>query len=228
MTAKETKPSRRWYAAAFVFTTLWLSIGCNPATLSMFFVPFVDDKIPATHKLAVKGKEVTVCVLANFAKLETRSDLVPAESELPELVAQQLRKRCQENKEKVKIIPPARTRSYSQAADSRSLKEIGKHFQADYVIVLEIQDLTLYEKASSNLLYRGNIDLQVRVVDLNQQEGDGTVFSEYYRGEFPGSRPVDASEMNIAQFRQRFLNKVAADVARFFTAYPREQRLEID
>ena len=36
-----------------------------------------------------------------------------------------------------------------------SLEEIGKHFQADYVICLEIESASLYEMGSSNQLYRG-------------------------------------------------------------------------
>jgi hypothetical protein len=228
MTAATTKrkPAWRWLLLpAF----LWASIGCNPGALSMLLMPFVDDKIDPPCKLAVKGKEVTVCVLTNFAGLETRSDVIPAEAELPELVAQQLLKRTKENKEKVKIIPPHRTRSYAQNRDGRSLQDIGNQLKADYVVVLEIQDMTLYEKNSSNMLYRGNVDMLVRVIDTKKPDGESAVFHEHYRGEYPGSAgPMDASEMSLPQFRARFLNKVAADVARFFTAYPSDDRRRMD
>jgi hypothetical protein len=220
--------NRRWYLAAFILGTFWVSIGCTPATLSMFFLPFVDDKIPPRCKLA-KKQEVTVCIVTNFASLETRSDVIPAESELAHLVAAQLRKRTQENREKVKVLPPSRTFSLNQAGDGPSLYEIGKRAKADYVVALEIQNLSLYEKNSNNMLYRGNLDMIIRVVDVTQAEGEGTILNEPYRGEYPGALgPVDAAEMNVQQFRARFLNKVAGDVARMFTAYPPEQRLDMD
>jgi hypothetical protein len=225
MTANHKCP---WHWAAFILGTLWVSIGCTPATLSMFFLPFVDDKIPPRCKLA-KKQEVTVCIVTNFASLETRPDVIPAESELAQLVADQLRKRTQENREKVKVLPPSRTQSLNHAGDGPSLHQIGKRAKADYVIALEIQSLSLYEKNSSNMLYRGNLDMLVRVVDVNQPDGEGTIFNEPYRGEYPGAiGPVDVAEMNVRHFRARFLNKVAGDVARMFTAYPREQRLDMD
>lgn len=216
---------RKWRWAALILGLAWLSIGCSPATLSFFFMPFTDTNIPPRCKLAAKNKEVTVCIVSNFASLETRGDIVPADGELAALVAGQLRKRTKENRENVTVIDPSRTRN--QALSGRSLQEIGAQFKADYVIALEIQNLTLYEKGT-NLLYRGNIDMVVRVADA--KNGDGAlIFNEPLRIEYPGSQgPIDTAEMNILQFRSRFLNKVAADVARLFTGYPPEQRLEMD
>lgn len=223
------KRNGRWRWAAFVLGTLWLSIGCSPATMSMFLLPFYDDKVPPRCKLSEKKKEITVCIISDFATLETRSDIIPAENELPELLAQQLRKRAKDNKEKLTIISPNRTRSINFVADGRPLRDIAKQFKADYVIALEIQSLSLYEKNSHNMLYRGNADLMVRAVNANLPEGEDTVFSEPYRCEYPGTRgPLDVSEMNLLQFRLRFLNKVAADLARCFVAYPREERIDID
>jgi hypothetical protein len=219
------KRNRNWHIAALVLGLAWLSIGCSPATLSFFFMPFTDTNIAPRCKLAAKNKEVTVCIVSNFASLETRGDIVPADGELATLVAAQLRKRTKENREKVTIVDPSRTRN--QALSGRTLAEIGAQFKADYVIALEIQNLTLYEKGT-NMLYRGNIDMIVRVVDAKQNEG-ATIFNEPFRCEYPGMRgPIDAAEMNVMQFRARFLNKVAADVARLFTGYPPEQRLDME
>jgi hypothetical protein len=209
--------------------TLWVSIGCGPATLSYFVLPFADDRIPPKCKLASK-KEVTVCILTNFASLETRPDAVPAEAELAELFAQQLRKRAQEHKEKIKVVPPAKVRAIQHRADlaSRSLQEIGKELQADYVIALEIGALSLYEKSSFQQLYRGNMEINVQVVDATKPAGEGTIFTEPYRREYPGRGAMDAGDMSIAQFRARFLNAVAADLARLFIAYPSDERHVMD
>jgi hypothetical protein len=219
------KRDRKWHLAALVLGLAWLSIGCSPATLSFFFMPFTDTNIPPRCKLAAKGKEVTVCIVSNFASLETRGEIVPSDGELAALVAQQLRKRTQENKEKVIVVDPSRTRN--QALSGRTLQEIGTQFKADYVVALEIQNLTLYEKGTT-MLYRGNIDMVVRVVDVKQGEG-AAIFNEPLRCEYPGMRgPIDTAEMNVMQFRSRFLNKVAGDVARLFTGYPPEQRLDME
>ncbi len=218
-----------WKWAALLLGTLWVSVGCGPASLIYFLSPFSDDRIPAKCKLAT-GKEVTVCIVTNFAMLETRPEAIRADDELAESFAQQLRKRCQENKEKVKVVPPAKVRDYKRQSDfaTRSLHDIGKHFQADYVITLEINDLAIYEKGSSHGLFRGNIELNIQVVDVNKPVGEGTIFTEPYRRPFPTNGPRDANEMSPTQFRSMFLSAVANDLCRMFTPYPKEERLLMD
>lgn len=220
---------RGWKWTAFLLGTLWVSVGCGPANLAMLLVPFSDDRVPPKCKLAAK-KEITVCLVTHFASLETRSDVIPAEAELAELFAQQLRKRAEVNKERIKIVPPAKVRSFQNRADfaARSLYDVGKHFEADYVVSLEIANLSLYEKASHQMLYRGNTEIAVNVIDMKKPAGEGTIFTEHYRREYPSGGPRDASEGSVARFRAIFLNTVAGDLARLFTAYPSDELRAMD
>ena len=220
---------RAWKWTALLLGTLWVSIGCTPATLTYFFMPFSDDRIPPEQPLAGK-KEVTVCIVTSFAMLETRPEALRADDELAELFALQLRKRCQDNKEKVKIVPTAKVRDYKRQADfaTRSPHDIGKHFSADYVITLEINNLAIYEKGSSHSLYRGNTELNIQVVDVNKPVGEGTIFNKPYRREFPSNGPRDSNEMAPTQFRAMFLSAVSTDLCRMFTPYPKEERLVMD
>lgn len=222
---------RTWRWTALLLGTLWVSIGCTPATVTWFLLPFSDDRIPPKcPEVLADKKEVTVCIVTDYATLETRPETAPAERELAEAFAQQLRKRCQENKEKIKVVPPEKVRSYKRQADfaTRSNYEVGKHFKADFVIALEINHLSIYEKGSSHSLFRGNTELNVQVVDVNKPAGEGTIFTEPYRREFPTNGPRDSSDMSPTQFRHAFVNAVASDLARLFTAYPKEQRFVID
>ena len=66
------------------------------------------------------------------------------------------------------------------------------------------------------------------MVDVNKPVGEGTIFTEPYHRAFPENRPRDVSELSPATFRNMFLNAVASDLCRMFTAYPKEQRLVID
>jgi len=218
-----------WKWTAFLLGTLWVAIGCNPATLTGILMPFSDDRVPPVCPLA-KKKEVTVCVVTNFAGLETRLETAPAANELAELFALQLRKRAEENREKIKVLAPSKTRNCAGAADftGRTLQDIGKQCKADYVVSLEIASMDVYERKSSQMLYRGNTDINILVVDVSKPAGEGTIFNEPYRREFPRSGPRDAADMAAPQFRQLFLGAGAADLARIFTAYPSEQRNVID
>ena len=159
------RPSNLAAGANFLLGSLWVAIGCTPATLTGILMPFSDDRVPPVCPLA-KKKEVTVCVVTNFAGLETRLDMLPAANELAELFAQQLRKRADENRDKIKVMAPSKTRNFASAADftGRTLQDIGKQCKADYVISLEITGLDLYERKSAQMLYRGNADINVRIV----------------------------------------------------------------
>ena len=220
---------RAWRWTALLLGTLWVSIGCTPATLSYLFMPFSDDRIPPEHKLAT-NKEITVCIVTNFASLETRPEAVRADEELAELFAQQLRKRCAENKEKVKVVPPAKVRDYKRQADfaTRSMHDVGKHFNADYVVALEIDNLSIYERGSSHSLFRGNTELNIQVMDVSKPIGEGTIFTKPYHREFPANGPRDANDMSPPLFRTTFLSAVDSDLVRVFTAYPKEERLVMD
>jgi len=219
-----------WKWTAVILGSLWAAVGCTPATLTYMLMPFSDDKVAPVCKLA-KKQEVTVCIVTNFATLETRLDTVPAASELSELFAQQLRKRAEENKEKIKVLPPSKTRSYASAADftGRTLQDVGKQCKADYVISLEITKLDLYEPRSNQLLYHGNTDINIQVVDVTKPAGEGLIYNDAFRREYPrGGLPRDASDMSADRFRLMFLNAVAGDLTRMFTAYSNDQRNMVD
>src|SRR5262245_42038367 len=71
------------------------SIGCNPQTLSMFLLPFTDNKNDPEYKLFAADKEINLVVLSSFAHRQFNPDYAPADHELAEHVALAMRKRCQ-------------------------------------------------------------------------------------------------------------------------------------
>lgn len=211
---------------------LALMAGCNPGMLSMLIMPFVDDRIPPRCKLAKKGEEVTVVIYADFARREVPLDLEPAATELSDLLAAQLKKRIAVNKEKVTIVPSSKVRSFrnQHLTQAPTAHEVGKHFKADYVISLEIGTLTLYPPNSekTKTLYFGQTDIDVVVTAMKAAEGEGPLFSEVYQSGFPRSGPQDSGGISAVQFRSFFMNKVARDMSRWFTAFPKEERLDME
>lgn len=201
-------------------------LGCNPAMLNLVLSPFVDDTVPPKCKLSVKDKEVTVAVASNFASPVTRTELMPADLELSEVLTRILQKRFKDNKEKVKVVPPHQVRSYQNKHASKevvSSADIGKHFKADYVINLEIQNMDLYTEKSYNMLFRGNTEINVTVLAMNELSNERTVYEEIYRCEFPKEGPKEASGISPSMFRGAFLNHVGKELSRRFAAYPREE-----
>jgi hypothetical protein len=219
--------ARRWFLAGLVAAAC---AGCDPATTAYFLLP--ETKDPAElRRLASddKKKDVKVAVLTH-TELETRPELIQADRQLAEYLAKQLRERCAENKERVTVVPPRRVEDYKSAHPRwRGPLEVGRELKVDYVIYLEINSMTLYEKGSSNLLYHGRAQISVSLVDVNHpdENPDQTELTAEYPSEARGGT-LDASlDTNPMQFRAAFLGYVAKRLSWCFTGHrKREAKFE--
>jgi hypothetical protein len=103
---------------------------------------------------------------------------------------------------------------------------VGQHFKADYVIYIEINKLSLFERGSDMQLLRGRADLLVSVVDLKNSDEtpDSRDFTCVYPSDSKGA--IDVSLENTpAQFRQAFLGYVARRLSYYFAPHPKRERM---
>ena len=214
--------ARRWFLAGLVAAAC---AGCDPATTAYFLLPEAND--PAElRRLASddKKKEVKVAILTHSA-LETRAELIQADRQLAELLAKQLRERCAKNKEKVTVVAPRRVEDYKNSHPRwRDPLEVGRELKVDYVIYLEINSMSLYEKGSSNLMYRGRAGVSVSLVDVNRPDDvpEQTEISAEFPSEARG--PLDASmDTSPMQFRAAFLGYVAKRLSWCFTGHRKRE-----
>jgi hypothetical protein len=224
MTFRSLSRGRFHFLAALYLATNGLIAGCNPQTLNFLLMPFVDDKEQPKCKLAsADKKEVTVAIVASFANLETRPEMLPIETELSERLANEMRRLAKDNKEKLSIVPASKVRGLvnQDAGGTMSRQEIGERLKADYLISLEINSISLYEKGSFNQLFRGKTEIAVTCIDVHKPRNEGTICQEVYSREYPGARgPVDAGNSSVLEFRTQFLNVLAQELAHYFVAYP--------
>jgi len=103
------------------------------------------------------------------------------------------------------------------------LSDVGRHFNADYVIYLEINRLSLFNKADMNSQYKGHVDISVTLVNVNKPDGSPE------RKEFGCSYPSDAkaipvdADNPISHFREAFFDHIAKKLSWYFTEHlPRE------
>src|SRR5947209_4785976 len=125
-------------------------LGCNPLTVPFFLMFGVDDKVPAEFKLARDDREVTVLVLA-YTSPDVQTDQVGVDRQLALAFVRELEDRCKCNKEKVKFVPVHKVEKFRNdhpGWKSMGVAEIGRYFEADYVLDMEIQALSLYEPGS--------------------------------------------------------------------------------
>ena len=195
-------------------------------------MPFVDDREPPKLcKIASPDKkEVTVAIVTTFANLETRPEMLPIESELSDRLAADMRKRAAANKEKIKFIPTAKVRSLMNqtAGNTLSPREIGRKLKANIVINLEINSISLYEKGSFNQLFRGKTEIVISCLEMSKPSKEG-MHQEHLCARISRARgPIDAGNSSVLEFRTKFLDVIAQDIARYFIAYSPEENRRMD
>jgi len=216
-------PRHPWRLAGLLLLAS-LGFGCNMLALPFFLMTGMDPKHEARCKLACddKKKEVRVVIVA-YSGLETRPEFIRVDSELTHLLSRHLQEAFRANKEKVTVVSRSQVDKYKDEHPNwhaLSAAEIGRYFNADYVIDLEINALSLYERGSSNQLYRGHADITISCWDVNAS-GEDPKYTEPYTAEYPRTRgPIAVSDGNAQQFRQAFLNQVAKELSWRFSAHP--------
>jgi hypothetical protein len=215
-------PLRRWYTGGLLLVAA-LGAGCNLLSIP-YFLLYADAKHPAKCKLAAndKDKQVRVVILT-YGGLETRPEFLRVDRELASYLVKHLQEGFKNNKENVTLVATTLVEKYKDEHPNwhaLDLDEIGTHFRADYVVDLEINDITLYEPGSRNTLYRGRTAISVAVVDVSKP-GEEPIYREEYTCEYPLTRgPIPVDDSNPQQFRQLFLNHVAKQLSWRFTAHP--------
>jgi hypothetical protein len=209
------------------------SAGCDLKTMAYFLLPDAKDEAEI-HKIASDDpiKEVKVVILT-YSALEVRPEFIKADLQLSELLAKQLRDLCEADDERVSIVQPRKVEAFKNSHPNWHTldpAEIGTQFHADYVIYIEINSMTLYDKGNNNALFHGQANLSVTLVDVNNANN---AYPE--RKEFTCGYPADArgpipaeGDMSAMEFRHAFLNYVAKRLSWYFAPHPRRESYYVE
>ena len=210
---------------AFLMVGFLASLGCNPASLTYFLIP--PPKIPAKMPLTENKDDPTVViVVSHTSQLQNTTELFNADRLIANRLTEVLKRQYKLNRKKVNIIDPYKVWDYRSSHPNWALegpRPIGDHFKADYVINIEIDKMTLYQKKTHNLLYQGQAELSISVTDMNAPEGQSPR-SEPYVTTFPATHPVSANDYSVGIFRSKFIDYMANDLSRYFSAHTTERK----
>ncbi len=213
-------PARRWLALALVAASACAG-GCDAFAwiLVKTVGPFVpEDKVKAEYSLA--GKSVLVLVdMADPA-------LVSEHPRLEMALAEAVRKTLQEHQASGPIVPAA-----SLAAARRterdfarwSIAQIGRYFNVDLVVHVEVYDFRLRDSPGANV-FHGYAEAAVRVVspETEKQEWPALAAARLVTAEtLPDVQPEEASEL-ATLLTEGLADKVARQ---FFTYKPADLSL---
>jgi hypothetical protein len=207
---------------------LWVALvllaavcGCDLATMSYFLMP-EPRQPPQLKRLASDGKKVKVVLLADMG-LETRPEFDRVDMDLCVRLGGHLKQLFAENQEDVELVPQREVEQFKATHPSwRDLlppAEVGKHFGADTVVYIELRNLALYEKGSGRILFKGQADLTLSVIDVKHPDEMPARknFSCVYPSDARGG--VSTSDMGEMEFRQNFLDYLARRLSWNFAAY---------
>jgi hypothetical protein len=99
--------------------------------------------------------------------------------------------------------------------DQLDYREIGRGVNADMVLAIDIEELSLHE---GKTLYRGCANLTVTVYDMTDN-GRNVFRREIPELSFPKNGPRHATEISEARFRRLFVHVVADHAAKYFYDY---------
>jgi hypothetical protein len=220
-----------WRLAALLGAAFLLTLGCNPIqTIGYFCAP--DSMEPPKCPLAVKNKDIKVLIIAAHAgPLPSDPALMRSDWDISARLTHLLEEHYKENKDRVTVIPRSQVKNYMNAHPKwheLPPQDVGKHFGADWVINLEIASISLFDRSSANFFYHGKAEIQVTVTDVHKPVMEGTVWEDSYQVDYPKGHPMERSEMSVPSFRQRFIERIAKDLAQNFASHPPRDKYDPD
>ncbi|MGE5194907.1 MAG: hypothetical protein ACM3U2_20640 [Deltaproteobacteria bacterium] len=214
----------QWWRLAVLLALVVGQSGCNAVLLVGYLVggpPTTDPDFHVQTKQELRGKNGKNLVLVYcFAPKELKWDNESVDYDIAKHVAHRLLQN------KIKVIDPDQVYAWLDKNDKwRKTSEIGRHFKVDYVVHIDVKDYTLFETNSPNL-YRGQADIIVNVVKMNEEKSDGhVIYTAPVKSAFPTRGPKDCSEISFAEFKKHYLSELSDEIGRLF--YPKETGAEI-
>ncbi len=217
--------SKRWLLPILLVASV-LGLGCNVLSVPFFLFgpePTVPPEMPITSDK--KDRKVRVVILTLNQGLETRPELSGVDRELTSKFAKYMLEGFKAHDEKVAVVPPSKVDQYkADTPNWRSLDfkdDIGrKKFDADYVIVLEIHSLSLYQSGNGNTLFRGKANIGVSLI--NTFDPDGVPEKKEFVKEFPSENKgeIPVGDITVTQFKEQFIDYLAKNLSWYFTPHP--------
>jgi hypothetical protein len=207
-----------WGTLAVVF-----AFGCNPLT-TIAFLTHKDVKVPAAYPLCYKEgpkKDKEEVVVALFVSQGTGQSLefAGADGALASEISKHLPEMAKEAKQeqKITVLPSAKVNKFKMQNPSWKLMhpaERGKQLGADFVMVVQLERMTMYQPGSQQAFYEGRADVEVSVYDVD--DGQVEAKHSYTHGFcYPKTGFRDAASMPVSAFRRGFLETLAVELCRY-------------
>ncbi len=151
---------------------------------------------------------------------------------LGQLLTKELEGRFKDNVPKVTLVPYYKVKSFlnRNAATWRTMKasKLGESLGADFVVTLQINHMTLFNRGRQAQIYQGKAEIYIKVTETDKPEGENVPWDQEFECTYPKERFIDLSDMGPVQFRAKFLDRISREVARNFAPYEPRDKYDSD
>jgi hypothetical protein len=214
----QTVIRRRWPSAGWQLLLVVLMAGgltgCNYLLFAGYLIggpPSIEPDFDAETGLSMTDKDVTVAVVC-YAPKDVKWDNANIDHDLAKKVAYRMFEK------KIKVINPDRIRDWiDRNPDWDSPDEIGAAFGATYVVHIEVNKFSLYEKNSSEL-FRGRSDVLINVWQMDGETGE-QIFTRDIESLYPRAVPRSTYDTKFTTFRREYMELLSDDIGKMFYEY---------
>lgn len=224
-----TRGRRRFLTGLFLGSLA--AAGCDLQTMAYFLSPEYKEPPEVGSILSKDKKKVNrVAILTYFNPLETRSEVIQIDRELAGVLTRMLQQQCEADDEKIEVVSPRKVEEYKNKHPNwkqTDLPVVGRALNADYLIYLEMNQVSLYDKGS--LLFRGRANIDATLVEVNKPDDEPRQKREHYTypSEARGGIPVDP-DTNLQQFRDQFVMYLAKRLSWCFLPHRKREGAFVD
>jgi hypothetical protein len=200
--------SRSLLWSGLLVATLLASTGCQLAYFAMLGQEHTVDP----HKPLVHGRKDTkkVVVLA-YARNELRFTYDALDDDFAKLLGAA-----------ITMGEVRKWRNDHPDWMEKQLRDIGDHFDADYVLVAEFHSFSINDSADQFLL-QGRTSILFRIFDVAAND---TMYDTTYSREYPPNRHVPLTDVASEKaFRDRFLATAAREISWYVVPHRRRDEL---
>lgn len=185
--------------------------GCNYLLFAGYLIggpPSIEPEFDSETGLSMTAKDVTVAIIC-YAPKDVKWDFADIDHDLAKKVAYRMFQKG------ITVIDPDRVRAWlDQNPNWDSPDQIGAAFGATYVVHIEVNDFSLYEKNSSDL-FRGRSDVLVNVWQMDGEFGE-QIFSRDVESIYPRAVPRSTYDTKYTTFKREYTDLLSHDIGKLF------------
>jgi hypothetical protein len=108
------------------------------------------------------------------------------------------------------------------------LGAVGRQFKADYIILVNLEEFSIYESGSREL-YRGRSKGNVVVAEMQTGEDKKKfarkIYTKPFSSSYPSHQPISADTERREVFLMRYMDRVSRELAQLFHDYRLEDSI---